>query len=325
MAVPAGTGSSGGGQGGINAGTGVRTINFAWTESDRSIVNFYKNQKKKQTSPGVSQDLTGTEDYRLKTVNNDTSLPVTFTIQADLNEDFEFDVSSEFNTPDDVLPGIGKIGRYSSLLSGSAAQILNIFQVPTWDKTNPISLSIKPIFYTRRNSILDCLIPAWSLMSLTILKYDADTKSFRTPGVWLGNVGAAMNRQASAGVGFKVVTPPADQPGQEKDAGGSGTAAEPSPSAVLKAGLEAFGKSSNFIKVRVPGIISFTGMLKSCRPTFSRQVTESGGPLWVMLDMKIEGAIPASSVELFSELLTAPGKKEGKSPNTQNTPTTVFT
>ncbi len=273
----------------------ARTVEFTWNEIDQSVINFYADLKLRETSTGL--DLTSTEDYRLRTPRGTVSKgmsAVQFSISCDINEDIDYDLSSTFTSPDDILPGLGKLGRINNLLTGQSAQILNIFQVPTWEKTEPIALNLKPILYTRRNAILDCLIPAWSLASLTILKYDG--KSFRTPGVWLGNVGEASKRIVKTGK-------PQKEAGSEHAASQTNTARdhEEAVTAVTN-GLKELGESSNFVNVRIPGIVAFTGILKSCKPTFSRHVTESGGPLWVMLDMKIEGAIPASSIELFSEL-----------------------
>lgn len=308
----------------------ARTVEFTWNEVDQTVVTFFSDLKSRETSTGL--DLTSTEDYRLKTkgqVFEGMKAPAQFTLTCEINEDIDFDLSSSFTTPDDILPGLGKFGRINNLLTGSSAQILNIFQVPTWEKTEPVSLNLKPILYTRRNAILDCLIPAWSLASLTILKYDG--KSFRTPGVWLGSTGESLARQQK----------PAqrDQPAGESHAAGQNNAtnveagtkgtAQQNAAQKLKDGLAELNKGSNFVKVRIPGIISFTGILKSCKPTFSRHVTESGGPLWVMLDMKIEGAIPASSIELFSELTqlsSGNGNISSSGPNNSisNRATTVF-
>ena len=271
----------------------ARTVEFTWNEVDQSVINFYADLKLRETSTGL--DLTSTEDYRLRTPRGTVSKgmsAVQFSISCDINEDIDFDLSSTFTSPDDILPGLGKLGRINNLLTGDHAQILNIFQVPTWEKTEPIALNLKPILYTRRNAILDCLIPAWSLASLTILKYDG--KSFRTPGVWLGNVGESLARQKKQ---------PQKEAGSEIATSQTNTANDHAQAVTdVTNGLKKLNENSNFVNVRIPGIVAFTGILKSCKPTFSRHVTESGGPLWVMLDMKIEGAIPASSIELFSEL-----------------------
>ena len=60
--------------------------------------------------------------------------------------------------------------------------------------------------------------------------------------------------------------------------------------------------TKRYISVFIPGIIYIPyGFLETVRPTFSRQITESGFPLWGEADITIHSMFPASQ-EMFDDL-----------------------
>lgn len=294
----------------------ARNAELAWVETDSRIIQWY--YKITNQISGQFLDPTGTIDtYRLQ---NRTPLfggeapQVEFTLTTELLEDLEFDVSSEFSSAEDSVPFasmLTQLGRYSSLLGGQSPEILNIFKVPTWQSTAPISLSLMPVLYTRTHSILDVLIPAMSLTGLTILKFDKRTNSFRTPGVYMGNLATALKRQQTASGNSSTQ----NNPGTEASTATSGSDL-PSRQSLIDRLSKADESGApvatpGFFSLRIPNLINLpTALLLQCKPKFSKQITESGGPLWAVLEMKIQSALPASTVELFSETDFTPPEVE---------------
>lgn len=297
----------------------ARNAEFAWVETDSRIIQWY--YKITNQISGQFLDPTGTIDtYRLQ---NRTPLfggeapQVEFTLTTELLEDLEFDVSSEFSSAEDSVPfasNLTQLGRYSSLLGGVSPEILNIFKVPTWQSTAPISISLMPVLYTRTHSILDVLIPAMSLTGLTVLKFDKRTNSFRTPGVYMGNLGTAIKRQQEKEKNSNS-SPAQKTPGKEASTAASGGDLPSRQSLIDRLASADEGGAATatpgFFSLRIPNLINLpTALLLQCKPKFAKQITESGGPLWAILEMKIQSALPASTVELFSETDFTPPEVE---------------
>ena len=202
----------------------AQVIKFTWTETDQGMVDFYTEVTRNAPVASSGVDLlTDVGAYRLQITSPGEAVPeapVEFSIQCDLAEDFEFEVSSEFEPASDVFGAAGSflkdLGNINQLFTGSSAQILNIFEMPRWKSTAPLSISLSPIFYTRTNSQLDVLAPMFSLMSLTILKLDSKTNAYRTPGVYLGNVAQGLQRDTQAVPGQKDSTPKTGQEGEKQ-------------------------------------------------------------------------------------------------------------
>ena len=54
-----------------------------------------------------------------------------------------------------------------------------------------------------------------------------------------------------------------------------------------------------FVSVEIPGVIYLEkAIIESVRPTISKEVTESGFPLWMLLEITFEGMYPANTGDL---------------------------
>jgi hypothetical protein len=175
----------------------------------------------------------------------------------------------------------GNILSAGGTLDPGLVSIQNVLSAPKWTRTNPITLSIRLGFYTRSNAFADVYLPMEELVSLSIIKIDkipGQKSTYSVPGINLGNMDQAS-------LTFM------DKNEQEKRA------------------LNAF-KSGNFstqlIDVFIPGIIFIqNALVETSRPTFSKQKTESGWPLWGELELNIKSLTPATSDNfLRTELMT---------------------
>ena len=128
-------------------------------------------------------------------------------------------------------------------------------------------------------------------MSQTAIKVGTDTNGnpirFFTPGVYLGNIGKATSTDAA---------------GKPKSAGSTDDANTKPERKQPDALVSSLVGSSGFVKVRIPGLIHIGfSLMESCKPKWSKQVTESGAPLWVQLEMKFKSTVPANSDMFLSE------------------------
>lgn len=293
----------------------ARTIEFEWIETDQRIVDYYESVVKTQTTA----DLTGVSEYRLERVpgasfgslggkSSDKGADLGsiiregFRLKADLIDDPEWDVKSEFSTMGELMgpiaSGLERIGAVYNAFTGSKAGILDVFKVPRWEKTNPLSFQINTILYTRSNGILDVLLPAMALISQTAIKAQTDSSGkvtrYATPGAYLGNIKQGVSETPSR---------PMDQ-APKSGVSLNTKSSEISPDAAIRK----LAEGSGFVHVRIPGLINLGfALMETCKPKWSRQITESGAPLWCQLEMRFMTTTPAVSTQLFSELATAGG------------------
>jgi len=294
----------------------ARTIEFEWIETDQRVVDFYESVVKTQTTA----DLTGVTEYRLQRVSGASfgtagetdkdGKPTTlhgasiiqegFSLKADLLDDIEWDVKSEFSTLGELAgplaAGLERIGAVYNAFTGTTPRILDVFKIPRWEKTNPLSFQITTILYTRSNGILDVLLPAMALISQTAIKVQTNSSGkvsrFATPGAYLGDIKANLSETPSRPLD------PAPKSGISLNSKSSELAPD--------ASIRKLAGSSGFVHVRIPGLINLGfALMESCKPKWSRQITESGAPLWCQLEMRFMTTTPANSTQLFSELATA--------------------
>jgi hypothetical protein len=303
----------------------ARYVDLEWVETDQRIINLYDKYIATVGGPGTTNtafDATGVGDYRMQEGKGDkfdvegkapakdvkpneqgfTVASKSFSLRLDLADDMDWEVSSEFGEFGEMFsaltPLLNSAGKIFNLGTGQSANILNVFQTPTWQKTNPLSFTINAVLYTRTNGFVDVLLPAISLMSQTAIKVGTDTNGnpirFFTPGVYLGNIGKATSVDAA---------------GQKPKTAGSTDDANTKPQRKQPDELvKSLVGSSGFVKVRIPGLIHLGfALVTSCKPKWSKQVTESGAPLWVSLEMKFMSTVPANSDMFLSEFTKQDG------------------
>lgn len=235
-------------------------------------------------------------------------------ISLDLNivEDFTYELKSSFQNYGEALGGLHSfistilgyvetMGTLSAMGGQSANNDWMRFQI--WKETEPFKMSFKFTLATQSNPFLDVYVPAMALTSMSILSpvKRGDSSIFFTPGV----NGSAM----------KSLQP---QKGNTNPSGSGGKAVESSSETFNKEWLKtskiirefiiysrkidsatsssistSTGKSSSKSGI-IPLIVVRDCFLESVKPTWSKDRTASGVPIWCELEVSIQSIFSAN-------------------------------
>ncbi len=186
-----------------------------------------------------------------------------------LTEDPTLEVGSEFKSFSDDIPQISSIlalmqnlGTTGGEASQGITNLLTALDAPRWQKTNPVRITTKLLFYTEENPYDDVYKPMTDIMSLSILtvKGEGENARIAIPGISLRNFSD-----------FQLI----------------GTQTE---SDVKKR----FSEYSKIISIEIPGVIYLEkAIVEKAVPTYSKETTDSGFPLWGSLDMTMVSLAPA--------------------------------
>lgn len=76
--------------------------------------------------------------------------------------------------------------------------------------------------------------------------------------------------------------------------------------AFQKDGESGFSKNSKLVSIGIPGVIHLqVAIIERAIPTFSKEITESGFPLWGQLDLTVTGVFPANTKNFDDAQLAA--------------------
>lgn len=188
-----------------------------------------------------------------------------------LTKDPMLEIESQFSSFGEVIPSVNDFLNASTLaMTGAGGQVdagllkfKNLFDIKRWTKTDPIRLTVDIQLYTQTNPKEDVYRKAYQLMEYTMLT--KDSTGYIVPGMSLASLKDFQTN---------------------KEAGVQGTSSK-----------------AKLICLWIPGIIYLPrAIIEKVQPTFSREVTESGFPLWAELNLSIESVFPANT-EFFDEML----------------------
>ena len=128
-------------------------------------------------------------------------------VEIPLQEDFQLNLQSSFQTVEDMIPGGAsefiRLGKTLTSAVGTTNDFMSIFGFQVWEKTEPIEISLELHFHTIRNGWLDVWAPIVSLASQSILSVGNSANitnnngrnqvnftsgaNYSTPGVSLAN------------------------------------------------------------------------------------------------------------------------------------------
>jgi len=201
-----------------------------------------------------------------------------------LFEDLKMEVGSTMSSFADMFHGISDmINLGSGYFAGATGttttgiqNLTNIFDVPRWQKTNPLKFNVTLPFFTIQDAVYDVYDPMVRIMNLTILSKvgGKGSQTWSVPGF-----SAATINQTFKGAG--------------KD---SKSIAEASSTAAKYS-----SKSAKLVAIKIPGIMTIPlAIIESAHPTWSKQVVSINNgagvsPLWGKLDCSIIGIYPALS------------------------------
>jgi hypothetical protein len=192
-------------------------------------------------------------------------------IEVPLVDDPSIEYMTEFTSFSELVPNI--VSDFFSLGttiqsagSGTIGQgwlaMTNLLDLPRWKSTSPARITVKLSFYTKTNPEKDVWGPTKRLISMTILTKQKDG-TYILPGMSLATA-KDFNKIAS------------------QDLAGTKTSG--------------ISRKSKLISLEIPGIIyANPAIITQAQPIYSKQVTESGFPLWATLELTIITASPAST------------------------------
>ena len=182
-----------------------------------------------------------------------------------VDSELTINYETEFGSFNDLVPGIGNVldlvRNVSTGMSGQIGSGLlnlsNMMAVSRWQNTKPARVNVKLHFYTKTNPKTDVVDEMQDLINLYILTPDGNG-GYYVPGISLKTM--------------KMAT----------DAGAKGKDMD----------LKQNGK---FCAIKIPGMIFLAAcMVTQAQSTYSNERTESGCPLWGILDIEFTGLYPAT-------------------------------
>ena len=198
-------------------------------------------------------------------------------LELPLLEDVKIDGQSQFTSFNEMVPKIGEIidlitSRFSAATGEVGAELLelkNKFDLPKWQKTDPIKINVTLGFFTKTDSWSDVYKPTKDIIGLSILSKDpSDNTNYIVPGI-------SLNTQKEYNIKNK---------GNNKN---------PSVNEI----------KAKIVALEIPGIIYIPlAYVEMALPTYSKQQTESGYPLWCTLDCQFVSVSPATT-EMYNNAI----------------------
>ena len=247
------------------------------------VISGYKDEVKEENiyakpdNRGVSY-VTGVK----RTSTGKTSPVIDETMVFPLFEDLKMEVGSTMSSFADMFHGISDmINLGSGYFAGATGttttgiqNLTNIFDVPRWQKTNPLKFNVTLPFFTIQDARKDVYIPMKKIMDLTILS----------------KVGGEGSQTWSV-PGFSAATINQTLKGATKD--------KKSIAEASSASSKYSNRSAKLVAIKIPGIMTIPlAIIESAHPTWSKQIVKTSdgvSPLWGKLDCSIIGIYPALS------------------------------
>lgn len=242
-----------------------------------------------------------------------------FKCELDIIEDFSYETKSSFENIGDNLAstnsfissGISLLqtaGNITSLVGGKESPFQRFLKLQSWKETEPFRMSFQFNLNTKTDPFVDVYAPAMALLSMSILSVDKK-ENFHTPGINFKNISAVQ--QIGSGQGNKPTEKAKPNPneGDSKDgkspSGGDAELTNVANSKIIKkfsiitstisgvsAGELDAGAASSPNEI---AMLTVNGcFIESCKPTWSKERTASGIPLWCNLDVTIQSIFSAN-------------------------------
>jgi len=187
-----------------------------------------------------------------------------------LTKDPLIETETKFSSIAEVIPAVADLFNTYTLLSAGTSggvsedtlKTKNLFDIKRWTGTEPLRFTCDLILHTQTNAFKDVYSPAKLLMNQVILSKD-DNGRFIVPGISLASMSDFQEGQSIGGL----------------------------------------SKKAKVISAWIPGILYIPlGMIEKVQVTFSKEVTDSGYPLWANINVTIESILPANS-DFFDDVI----------------------
>jgi len=185
------------------------------------------------------------------------------TLAIPILEDFDIEAQTEFASFGDMLPAIQELTNILSVvdtidgtMGRGTTTVQNMLSAQRYVKTNPIKIALTMHFYTKTDALTDVILPLNLLLSLHLPW--KTTKGIALPGINAKNMGSVISNSSNG-------------------------------EATSSTGKTLTGHAE-FISLLIPGVVYVdSAMLYDIKPTYSRQVTKNGYPLWATAAVQFWG------------------------------------
>lgn len=205
-----------------------------------------------------------------------------------LVEDPTLEVGSSFTSFANMIPSLAEltnlvVGTTSGLSGSVSTGVLDLqskIDTLRWEKTDPVKVNCTLFFYTKTNPKEDVFDQVNLFLNTIVLTKKGD--KYYTPGISLHSLNYIISKDR----------------GKSENTTESSSLAKGATGASnsYTKGAEALSDTrSKLFSVEIPGIVYIpVAVLYSVQPIYSKQVTESGYPLWAKLECVFSGVIPAT-------------------------------
>jgi len=219
-------------------------------------------------------------------------------IDVPLLTDVTLEIGSQFSSLGELAPALGTFIDIAKLLDVSGGRMsklhsdfYNAMDLPLWKRTEPMKFQTTLAFYTQDDPKKDVWDKMTYLMSLSILTKNSD-QSYSFPGLSIHSFSKLLTKQDTSVSSNASI---------QEMIGGIQTS---SVKDVADFEKQLYESNSKFISIAIPGVVYLdTAMILTCTPTFSKQKTTSGYPLWGNLEIQVSGLYPAST-QIFKDTET---------------------
>ena len=197
-----------------------------------------------------------------------------------LLEDVQVTIENEYEALGDLIPSLGDLMGYVTTLQtlGSGgmgkgtSKMNNLIAFKRWKNTNPLKINVKLLFYIKTDAYSDVILNMNKFIERSTLSFDGEGK-VSVPGLSLSQIMERTDAKQQTSLGLSA-----------KQA-------------------KSFSTRSKLVDIIIPGTVQIpNAFIESISPTYSRQTTADGTPIWGMLDIQFSGTIPATYDNNFNNV-----------------------
>lgn len=280
---------------------------FEYNESENSYMfeNFIGKILGKEDDLSYKSNFT----QNISISNSDLSGFKKVVIMLDILEDFTYELKSNFESYKDALGGVSafagnilgffdKLNTVGVISNNITSASTEMMKVQVWKETEPFKMNFKFSLQTKTDPFYDVYLPAILLCSQTILSPvtgGEKTTALRTPGVNKNKIGTtpiekktekqptltSAERNASSKIldTFSILVRQIDGIEQEQK--------------YIKSDTEY--RSEESLLSNYNSLISLDyAFIESAKPTWSKERTTSGIPLWCELELTVQSVFSAN-------------------------------
>lgn len=257
-------------------------------------------------------------------------------VYFDIIDDFSYETKSNFENIGETIGGLGSfissvinilntVGTITGL-SGKESPFFQFLKLQAWKDTEPFRMSFEFILNTKTDPFKDVYAPAMAMQSMAILSGKNGT--YYTPGINFKNLKAVSGLRALINNQTKSSKPEPKKgttqkpTNQEKEQKEEILTEANQASKLIKVfsivtsqidGVSSSPVESNSSSPSEISLFKVYGcFIESCKPTWSKERTASGIPLWCKLDLTIQSIFSAS--DSIFDLVSSVPKDETATP-----------